>query len=444
MTPLLPPLVPPLSTPSPTTPTTLVLEPIGGAAGDMTLAALLHLGEALGRQDELRAALDSGLAALAAAAGPHAIDLAGVKVETTEAYVSGIRGLHVEVVVPERARASDSHHRPWKTIRALLTEARLPERARGFALATFERLAHAEGQVHGMEADDVEFHEVGSVDAIVDITGVALLLNALGDALGVAAVLALPPPAGGGIGRSAHGEIPLPAPATLQVLAGRSLRPSGPGERTTPTGAALLAALTLEAQGLPALPLLAIGYGAGTRRWLDAPNLLRASLYRGVPEGQPDHDEALWQLETNLDDLTPQLLSVALAALLEAGAKDAWLVPVLMKKGRPGHLLAALVAGPRLAAVEAAFFRETPTLGVRRLRAERTTLERRFVEAETPWGKVRVKLGFAGGQISSATPEFEDCAALAREHGVAVREVVAAAAAAWRARASPTWVHEVL
>jgi hypothetical protein len=347
------------------------------------------------------------------------------------------------VVVPEAARASDSHHRPWKTIRALLTEARLPERARGLALATFERLARAEGQVHGMAADDVEFHEVGSVDAIVDITGVALLVGALEGALGVAAVLALPPPAGGGIGRSAHGEIPLPAPATLQVLSGRSLRPSGPGERTTPTGAALLAALTVESLGLPTLPLLAIGYGAGTKRWADAPNLLRASLYRGVPEGAGG-DEPLWQLETNLDDLTPQLLSVALAALLEAGAKDAWLVPVLMKKGRPGHLLAALVAESRLSAVEAAFFRETPTLGVRRLRAERTTLERRFVEAETPWGKVRIKLGLAAGKVSSATPEFEDCAALARQHGVAVREVVAAAAAAFRAQTTPTWEQQTL
>jgi hypothetical protein len=423
--------------------TTLVLEPIGGAAGDMTLAALLHLGEALGRQGELRAALESGISALAAAAGPHAVDLAGVKVETSEVFVSGIRSLHVEVVVPEAARASDSHHRPWKTIRALLTEARLPERARGLALATFERLARAEGQVHGMAADDVEFHEVGSVDAIVDITGVALLVGALEGALGVAAVLALPPPAGGGIGRSAHGEIPLPAPATLQVLSGRSLRPSGPGERTTPTGAALLAALTVESLGLPTLPLLAIGYGAGTKRWADAPNLLRASLYRGVPEGAGG-DEPLWQLETNLDDLTPQLLSVALAALLEAGAKDAWLVPVLMKKGRPGHLLAALVAESRLSAVEAAFFRETPTLGVRRLRAERTTLERRFVEAETPWGKVRIKLGLAAGKVSSATPEFEDCAALARQHGVAVREVVAAAAAAFRAQTTPTWEQQTL
>jgi uncharacterized protein (TIGR00299 family) protein len=424
-------------------PTTLVLEPIGGAAGDMTLAALLHLGEALGRQGGLRAALESGLAALAEAAGPFAVDLAGVQVETTEVFVSGIRSLHVEVVVPAAARASDSHHRPWKTIRALLTEARLPERARALALATFERLARAEGQVHGLPADDVEFHEVGSVDAIVDITGVALLIDALAEACGVAAVLALPPPAGGGLGRSAHGEIPLPAPATLQVLAGRSLRPSGPGERTTPTGAALLAALTLEADALPALPLVAIGYGAGTRRWADAPNLMRASLYRGVPRGEAG-DGPLWQMETNLDDLTPQLLSVALAALLEAGAKDAWLCPVVMKKGRPGHLLAALVAEPQVAAVEAAFFRETPTLGVRRVRAERTTLERRFVEAETPWGKVRVKLGLAAGRVSSATPEFEDCAALARQHGVAVREVVAAAAAAWRAQASPTWTEEVL
>ena len=405
----------------------LCLEPIGGVAGDMLLAALLHLGESLGRLPELEQELEQGLKALAEAAGPGAIDLAGVRVETTIASVSGIRSFHVEVVVPESTQANEPGHRSWRVIRDLLGRAALPERARSYALAAFSRLAVAEGQVHGIAADDVWFHEVGAVDAIVDLTGAALLLARLAPS----SIVSLPPPAGGGIGRSAHGQIPLPAPATLQLMTGRTLRPSGDGERTTPTGAALLTALTTEALALPERTVLGVGYGAGTKRWSDAPNLLRATL--GRPTAAPSNDpEPLFQLEANLDDLSPQLLAVALQALLDAGARDAWNAPVLMKKGRPGQVLCALAGQSARAAVEAAFFLETTTLGVRAFRAERTVLERRFAEVPTRYGPVRIKLGLLGGSELTATPEFEDCAAAARAHGVSVREVIAAAITAWR------------
>ena len=407
--------------------TLLCLEPIGGIAGDMLLAALLHLGESLGRLPELRRALEGGIAALAAAAGPGALDLHDVRVETSEVFVSGIRAFQVEVVVPESTKANEPGHRAWRTIKDLLGRAAIPERARTRALAAFARLAEAEGQVHGIAPDEVWFHEVGAVDAIVDLTGAALLL----DVLAPADIVCLPPPAGGGMGRSAHGQIPLPAPATLNLMTGRTLRPSGDGERTTPTGAALVAALTTEALALPELTVLGAGYGAGSKRWGDAPNLLRATL--GRRPQPPAHDgEPLFQLEANLDDLSPQLLAVALQALLDAGARDAWIAPVLMKKGRPGQVLCALAGQSARAAVEAAFFRETTTLGVRAFRAERTVLERRFAEVPTRYGPVRIKLGLLGGSELTATPEFEDCAAAARAHGVSVREVIAAAITAWR------------
>ncbi|HEY4885360.1 MAG TPA: nickel pincer cofactor biosynthesis protein LarC [Myxococcales bacterium] len=384
---------------------TLVLEPIGGMAGDMTIAALLHLGAP-------RAALDDGL---------RRLGLSGVSVEAHEVEVQGIRALHVGV-----RGAPDQHvHRPWRYIRDLIARARLPPRAAELAQSGFALLAKAEARIHGVDPEDVEFHEVGAIDSIVDVVGAALLL----DALAPERIVALPPPSGGGLEQSAHGTIPLPAPATLELLRGRTIRPSGPGERTTPTGAAILAAWTEEALAIPQLTIDRIGYGAGTRRWEDAPNLLRAVL--GRPAAACDR-EGSWILEANLDDLSPQLVAVALESVLAAGALDAWVAPVTMKKGRPGHLFGALVPEAARAAVEAEIFKQTSTLGIRATRIERRVLDRELVEVETAYGKVRVKIGRLSGKVLSAAPEFEDCRQAAERQGVAVKEVMAAALSAFR------------
>jgi len=399
--------------------TVLALEPIGGVAGDMMLAALLHLGAP-------RAALDESLAALAEASG--ALDLRGTRVLAEPVEVSGIAALHVDVRVPPEVREREPHHRPWRAIRELLGRAKLPARARELAILAFTRLAEAEGRVHGKPPDEVELHEVGAVDSIVDVVGSAALIAALAPSR----IVALPPPSGGGMARAAHGPLPIPGPAVLEVMRGRPLRPSGPGERTTPTGAALLAAWTEPAEALPEMAVQGVGYGAGTRRWDDAPNLLRAVLGAGV-RGQPGGG-AGWVLEANLDDLSPQLVAAALEAVLAAGAADAWIAPVTMKKGRPGHLLGAVVPEAARAAVEEALFRETSTLGIRAHRVERSVLDREVVEVATPYGPVRVKIGRRAGAVVNAAPEFEDCRLRAREHGVGVKEVLAAALAAWRFR----------
>jgi len=399
--------------------TVLALEPIGGIAGDMTLAALLHLGAP-------RAALDECLAALADASG--ALDLRGTHVVAETVEVSGIRALHVDVRVPPEVLRREPHHRPFRAIRELLERARLPDRVRELALLAFTRLAEAEGRVHGVPPDEVEFHEVGAVDSIVDVVGSAALVAALAPAR----IVSLPPPSGSGTARAAHGPIPIPGPAVLEVMRGRALRPSGPGERTTPTGAALLAAWTEAAESLPEMSVRAVGYGAGTKRWDDAPNVLRAVLGAAV-RGQPGGG-AGWVLEANLDDLSPQLVAAALEAALAAGAADAWIAPVTMKKGRPGHLLGAVVPESARGAVEDALFRETSTLGIRAYRVERSILDREVIEVATPYGPVRVKVGRRGGAVVNAAPEFEDCRLRAREHGVGVKEVLAAALAAWRSR----------
>ena len=352
----------------------------------------------------------------------------GTRVEAEPVEVNGVRALHVQVRVPGEVRGREPHHRPWRVIRELIERARLPDRARDLALRAFARLAEAEARVHAVAIDDVEFHEVGAVDSFVDVVGSALLVAALEPG----SIVCLPPPSGGGVARGSHGTLPVPTPAVLELFRGRSLRPSGAGERTTPTGAALLSAWTEPADSLPELAIDAIGYGAGTKRWEDAPNLLRAVLGERV-RGQPGGG-AGWVLEANLDDLSPQLVAAALEAALAAGAADAWIAPVTMKKGRPGHLLGAVVPDGARAAVEQALFRETSTLGIRAYRVERSVLQREVIEVATQYGPVRVKVGKRADQVVNAAPEFEDCRRLAQERGVAVKEVVAAAVAAWRAR----------
>ena len=386
--------------------TTLALEPIGGIAGDMLIAALLHLGAP-------RSALDEGL---------RSLQLPGLEVAVREVELSGVRALHVEMRAPDEPHV----HRPYAEVKALIGRARLPGRAGDLAQSAFALLARAEGKIHGVAPEEVEFHEVGAWDSLADVVGAALLI----DALSPGRIVALPPPSGSGTVLSAHGVMPVPAPATLEVLRGRSLLPSGPGERTTPTGAALLAAWTEETFALPELVVEAIGYGAGTQRWADAPNLLRAVLGESA---RAQAGEAAWVLEANLDDLSPQLAAVALEAALQAGAHDAWIAPVTMKKGRPGHLFGALVSESARAVVEEVIFRETSSLGVRRTRVERSVLDRELVLVQTAYGPVRMKVGRLHGRLLNAAPEFEDCRQAAGRHHVAVKEVMAAAIAAFRA-----------
>ncbi len=379
----------------------LVLDPVGGIAGDMTIAALLDLG----------AKLDT-----------EALSRLGLEFTTGAARreVNGVGATHFSV----RASAAQ-HHRPYREIRALIEKAQLPQRAEKLAQDAFALLAKVEGKIHGVAPDDVEFHEVGSIDSIVDIVGAALLV----DSLNAGRIVALPPPAGSGTVQSAHGLLPVPAPATLELLKGRTLRPSGPGERTTPTGAAILAAWTEEARAMPELTVSAVGYGAGTKRWDDAPNLLRAILGETV-----EQQAAAFVLEANLDDLSPQLAAVALDKALAAGALDAWIAPATMKKGRPGVVFGALVGEESRRAVEEVIFRETSTLGIRATRVERTVLDRELVQVHTPYGDVRVKTGLLAGRLVNAAPEFEDCRLAAERHGVAVKEVMQAALSAFRQR----------
>jgi len=383
----------------------LWLEPVGGASGDMFLAAALDMGVP---QAELTTLLGS-------------LGVPGWRLEVTAAESSGIRGAHLEVVV----EGPQPEVRGLSGILGLIRRSGLPPRARQGALDLFERIGRAEARVHGIPLEEVHFHEVGAVDSIVDLCGAAAVMELLGWPRAVAS----PPELGHGFQRTHHGMLPVPPPAVLEILTGVPIRPGGPpGEAVTPTGAAILAVL-FEVGTPPLFTPRRIGYGVGRSRWPDRPNVLR--LTRGDWEGAAVRP-TLVLLEANLDDCPGQLVARAIEAALEHGAVDAWAAPVTMKKGRPGLVLSALAPEQRRDAVARALVEETTTLGVRFRTVERLELDREWVTVETPYGAVRVKLGRLGGELLNAHPEWDDCLVRAREHGVPVKRVLEAAAAAFR------------
>lgn len=399
-------------------PALLVLEPIGGVAGDMFMAAALDLGVD-------RAALEAALATLA---------LPGWRLEVTRRSVSGIAATHVDV----RVEGPQPSSRRLTELLAIVERSGLPPRARAAAAGLLRRVGEAEARVHGVPLEEVHLHEVGAVDSIVDACAAAVVL----ELLGWPRVLSAPPELGRGTVRTAHGPMPVPPPAVLELLAGKPVRPGGPpGEAVTPTGAAILACFA-EVGPLPAFVPVRTGYGAGTVSWPDRPNVLRMTLAepapRAAPGAGPGEDAAdpaaLFVVEANLDDATGQLVARAIEVLLEVGALDAWAAPLTMKKGRPGLLLSALCDGAHREAVARALLTETTTLGVRWHPVARRVAERVLHEVETPWGPVRVKVATLEGREVGAQPEYEDALARARAAGVPVKEVLAAAAAAWRTR----------
>jgi pyridinium-3,5-bisthiocarboxylic acid mononucleotide nickel chelatase len=338
-----------------------------------------------------------------------AFDLAAKEVE-----ISGIRALRVAVTHPE-----EHAHRTFKDVRDLVEGAGLADRVSARALETFRRLAVAEGAVHGQDPEEVTFHEVGAVDSIVDVVGSCVALELLGTRTVSCGLL----PMGSGVVGSAHGSLPVPGPATLEVLKGSRVRwVDEPHETTTPTGAALMSALTGGAFSDAATPmeLRGVGYGAGRTRLENAPNLLRAVV--GELEGVSGEVELL---EANLDDAPGEFLGAAVERLLAAGALDSWLEPVVMKRGRGAYKVCALAPSADRERLARLLMRETGALGVRHLPVGRTVAERRVVEVELPYGRCRVKVGSLDGEDFVVAPEYSDAARLAEKTGLSLPEVYA-------------------
>ncbi len=342
------------------------------------------------------------------------------ELEVTAVEVSATRALQVEVVAPE-----EHVHRTFRDVREIVERASLPDRAADRALEAFQLLAVAEGAVHGLPPDEVTFHEVGAADSIVDLVGSCLAL----ESLGVDSVSCGPLPMGSGSVRSAHGLLPVPGPAVLEVLKGSRVRWTGePREMTTPTGAALMSSLTGGdfTEAGPPMTLGEIGYGAGKARFESVPNLLRAVV--GEVEGSVGEVELL---ETNVDDAPGEILGAATEKLLEAGALDAWLEPIFMKRGRGAYKVCVLANSEDRDRLARILMRETGALGVRHRGVGRTVAERRRVEVELPYGTCLVKVGSIDGEDFVAAPEYEDVSRLSGKSGLPLPRVYADARAAF-------------
>lgn len=345
---------------------------------------------------------------------------------------------HSHAEPPDAAR-----HLP--EIERLITAAHLPPRAEAWSLAVFRRLAEAEAVVHGIPPDQVHFHEVGAIDAVVDIVGTCLGF----DWLGIDQLYCSPLPTGGGIVRAAHGQLPVPAPAVLKLWEMRQVPIYSNGiqrELVTPTGAAIVTTLAVRFGAPPPLTLHQVGLGAGSRD-LPIPNILRLWLGEGEgthnkPDLQPaslniqPSQEPIVLLETQIDDLNPQAIGYVFEALFAAGAVDVFTQAIGMKKSRPGVLLSVVCHPPDVQACEAVLFRETTTLGIRHTRQQRTILPREFQTVQTPYGAVRIKVARspANHQILNAQPEYEDCATIARQTHQPWRDVHRLALQAWYAQ----------
>jgi len=315
------------------------------------------------------------------------------------------------------------HGRSFREIRELVEKSSLSEFIKNRGIATFHRIAVAEGKIHGMPAEDVTFHEVGAIDSIADIVAACAGL----EALGLDRIFASKLVEGTGWVDCAHGRFPLPAPATLEILTGIPLRQiEESDELITPTGAALLAEFATSFGPLPEMRIEKIGYGLGTRDSAPRPNVLRAVLGECAETPDAEMDE-ITQIETNLDDFTPELAGAAMERLFAAGALDVFFTAAQMKKNRPGFVLTVLATEEKASELARIVLTETSAFGLRMHRTRRMKLRREFRDVETPYGPVRIKVGFLGDELVQAAPEYESCRETAKKAGVSVRDVHLAA-----------------
>jgi uncharacterized protein (TIGR00299 family) protein len=416
------------------------LECFSGISGDMFLGALLDAGVSPKLLEDTVAALDIG-----AHLEISRVQRSGVSATKVDVYAHGEKDLPREVFQAEKQHnhshdhpgdhtRSDRHEhgRGLTEIRKIIERAAISNAAKATAIRIFEALGAAEAEIHNVPVESVHFHEVGAVDAMVDIVCAAVGA----ECLSVDEWVCSPLNVGSGTVRCAHGTLPVPAPATLKLLHDAPVYSSGPRvELVTPTGAAIVKVLAQRFATLPAMTIERAGYGAGTREFSDHPNLLRITIGEAagdsragasLPSSRSSDDsiERIVVLEANLDDLSPQVLAYATERLLAEGALDVFSVSVQMKKGRAGALLTVLAKIEDENRLRKTIFAETSTLGVRRREEQRQILIRRWETVETTWGPVRIKIANMNGSVSNYAPEFEDCRALAEAHHVPLKEVM--------------------
>jgi uncharacterized protein (TIGR00299 family) protein len=371
-----------------------------GISGDMTLGALVDAGCPLGLvRDELKG-----------------LDVPGWEISAEKVWKNGMAATHVSV------RTEDTQtHRSLTTILGVLEKSNLAAAVRERASAIFRRLGEAEAAVHNVRIEKIHFHEVGAVDAIVDIVGACIGFSALGLERFACSALNV----GSGTAKMAHGVLPVPAPATARLLLGKPTYSNGvQKELVTPTGAAIVATLCQTFGPQPPMRMESIGYGAGTTDLEGQPNVLRIMVGESLEVSEIEFDEEVRLIEANLDDLNPQVYGYLVEKALAAGALDVFTTPVQMKKGRPGTLLTLLCKPDRAKQLMDLVFAETTTFGLRSYTAQRRVLPREWESVQTRFGEVRLKVARVNGKILQVSPEYEDCRKLAEEKKVALREVM--------------------
>ncbi len=379
-----------------------------GAGGDMIVAAML----------------DAGLDVEFLKAQLATLGLKDLDIKMSQAMRAGLRALSFFPVVPKEHK-----HRNLKQITEIITQSRISEQAKKTAIAIFERIADAEGTVHGKDPNEVHFHEVGALDSIVDIVSASVCLESLGLDKVYCSALSV----GGGTIKCADHLMPVPAPATTELLKGIPIV-GGPGqfELLTPTAAAIFTTVVDRFCPLPAMRIEAIGYGAGSLKSEQFPNVLRLILGQTVDETEANAD-SVCLLETNIDDVSGELVGCVTEKLLSCGALDVFTTSIYMKQGRPAEQISVICKIEDIQQLEQIIFKEGLTFGVRRQILQRSKLAREFVSVQTEFGEIRIKTGMLGGRVVNAKAEFGDCVLAAKKHNVAVRTVVNAAMAAYKA-----------
>jgi len=413
------------------------LDCFSGISGDMMLGALVHAGvepelfrrtiAALGldARIEVRQVDRSGIASLKVdvitpgADHDHAHLVLGAEHHHHDGRDHNHPHGQPQVQGDEQQDHSPDHGRSLAEITALISRATIPSHARELALRAFQLLGAAEARIHNIPLEKVHFHEIGALDAIVDIVCCA----AGCDSLGAGRWLCSPVNVGGGTVQCAHGIFPVPAPATAELLKGAPTYSSGAqAELATPTGAALLRGLNVDFVEMPEMTVDRIGYGAGARDPRGYANVLRLSL--GEAREANLSSDVVTVIETAVDDLTPEIIGYVTEQALTAGALDAMVAPVQMKKNRPGHLITLLCRPEDASRISELLLRETSTLGVRWRQERRRIMDRHLESVRTPWGEVRVKLGYSNGRLANCAPEFDDCRRIAQEHGIPLKAVM--------------------
>ena len=413
------------------------LECFSGISGDMLLGALVDAGLPFACLEETTAALNVGARLEARKVSRGGLAATKIDVLTDEGTGSREQGTenehshehghgHHDQAHHEHHPHAHAPHRSISAILAIIRAAPLSESVKERSIRAFQLLGEAEAAIHSVPIEEVHFHEVGAVDTIVDIVCAAVGA----EALGVGQWLASPLNVGSGTVRCQHGTLPVPAPATLALLADAPVYAAGPPmERVTPTGAVLLRMLDVRYEKLPAMRILKSGYGAGGRETKGEPNLLR--LLVGEQSGQATED-SIAVIETVIDDSNPQLLAYVSEKLLASGAWDVYRTSIQMKKGRTGVQMTVLCHPDLVPALQEIIFRETTTIGLRWRLEKKVALAREFAEVETQWGKVKIKIArLPNGTIANAAPEFEECRSLAEQHSVPLKRVMEAAQQAY-------------